>query len=972
MSKIIKTVKTAKINDPIKSLYKFSIPKPHKVRYVNWKLSKYWVKAIDTEESNYGILTGKTNGIIVLDIDTKDEGIEEFNKYIERYDDPDTYQVQTRAGGYHYYFKYTHTDPDISVLLRRLTNKSKYRGKGLDIRTDGGYIVGPGSYVHDEKDGISGTYTVVNNVPIIEMPQTLVEWLTIVGPDVIPKNTTKTPKMPKKQFDDKIENEIVPRDLEWDITDDKIVEMLDKLPRKYYVNYSDWLIVTTILKNMGKLKLWDDFSRKILKTKSKISYSYDRNKYVYDNVTGDIDINYLCHITKSSVVKSFKPYQPISYDKLNRDIQILPIDLQFLKFRSDVFDQNDTIIIRSCTGTGKTTHIAKQCFMHLESNSTLRVLSLVSIRTLVGQHIKSFKKSDINLVSYQDENFNINTDHMVICVNSLWKLLHNQTDKQLSKYIVFIDEVNMFLEAVTHNNLLDDNLKMTYILLMRLIKHAHKVILTDALISDAVFTLTACRDNQTKVFIDNKYLRFNGIEAIEMADENDFYDKVSDTTSRGRPYLFGSDSCASATKYYNKLKEVAKDPEQLILISSETNFNLTDAEKQLAGKQGIYTPSVVAGVDATFKDPQDVFIYIKGNSIMPSGSFQQTCRTRNIKKLYYHACDTVNEPRYKSVQDVEELHRKSIITSNALITMCTAIDEYDNEILIENTFFKLYCYNEYVRDIYQTNKNLHYRQILLNNGFNVSKQGEFKKIDKETDADMQEIVDEVKTERWEDFIEILQKDDDTTQDLIDADHRDNVQDTLCKSFKSRARALRLFPYDESRFEKYKQYIIDPHIFHDHNNIIDLIKDDNYINEQRLIETRDNMKVKAVHSKYAKINILRQIEKILNIDILALRSISTAMYDNKVNLSDEMFDLYKLQFKSSKSKPKLYKDLVKLYIDGIKNLTRSIKLITSQRTTTRKPVTVYDIDYDVLNFHIDLNHFRNPSRNHYIDDFKENI
>ena len=182
----MKPVKTPKINDPIKSLYKFSIPKPDKVRYVNWKLSKYWVKTVNTEESNYGILTGKTNGIIVLDIDTKDEGVEEFNKYIERYDDPDTYQVQSRTGGYHYYFKYTHSDPDVEVLLRRFTNSSKYRGKGLDIRTDGGYIVGPGSYVHDQKDGISGTYKVINNVPILEMPKTLVEWLTITGPDTIP------------------------------------------------------------------------------------------------------------------------------------------------------------------------------------------------------------------------------------------------------------------------------------------------------------------------------------------------------------------------------------------------------------------------------------------------------------------------------------------------------------------------------------------------------------------------------------------------------------------------------------------------------------------------------------------------------------------------------------------------------------------------------------------------------------------
>jgi hypothetical protein len=48
-------------------------------------------------------LTGKINNIIVLDVDEKDEGIEEFNKYIIEYGEPQTITQKTPSGGYHYF-----------------------------------------------------------------------------------------------------------------------------------------------------------------------------------------------------------------------------------------------------------------------------------------------------------------------------------------------------------------------------------------------------------------------------------------------------------------------------------------------------------------------------------------------------------------------------------------------------------------------------------------------------------------------------------------------------------------------------------------------------------------------------------------------------------------------------------------------------------------------------------------------------
>ena len=41
------------------------------------------------------------------------------------------------------------------------------------------------------------------------------------------------------------------------------------------------------------------------------------------------------------------------------------------------------------------------------------------------------------------------------------------------------------------------------------------------------------------------------------------------------------------------------------------------------------------------------------------------------------------------------------------------------EVISQNDFFKLYCYNEYTNDIFKTNKTIHYEQILKNANFKI-------------------------------------------------------------------------------------------------------------------------------------------------------------------------------------------------------------------------------------------------------------
>ena len=111
---------------------------------------------------------------------------------------------------------------------------------------------------------------------------------------------------------------------------------------------------------------------------------------------------------------------------------------------------------------------------------------------------------------------------------------------------------------------------------------------------------------------------------------------------------------------------------------------------------------------------------MSGKSILASGTFQQSTRNRNIKKLYFYSteqCAILNQ--YSSLEDTEEQFSNLIVMDDKIHNICIANDANDDEILNKNTFFKLFCYNEYTKQILKLNMVEHYMQFLRNAGFTV-------------------------------------------------------------------------------------------------------------------------------------------------------------------------------------------------------------------------------------------------------------
>lgn len=86
--------------------------------------------------SNIGVCLAPS-GLVAVDVDLKNEGMEKWNRLIENHGDPKTLTATTGSGGRHYVFR---AKPGIS-----------YRGKldsGIDIRHNHLIVVEPSIHYH--------------------------------------------------------------------------------------------------------------------------------------------------------------------------------------------------------------------------------------------------------------------------------------------------------------------------------------------------------------------------------------------------------------------------------------------------------------------------------------------------------------------------------------------------------------------------------------------------------------------------------------------------------------------------------------------------------------------------------------------------------------------------------------------------------------------------------------------------------
>lgn len=129
-------------------------------------------------EPNMGVATGAVSGCIVLDCDDLEARCEAEARGV-----PLTLTVQTPRGT-HFYFRH----PGWPISNKAGMEWCKRDKLGWDLRADGGFVVGPGSYYQPNeaelfKGKVAGHYTIELDAPLADAPDWLLELL-------VPKKTT--------------------------------------------------------------------------------------------------------------------------------------------------------------------------------------------------------------------------------------------------------------------------------------------------------------------------------------------------------------------------------------------------------------------------------------------------------------------------------------------------------------------------------------------------------------------------------------------------------------------------------------------------------------------------------------------------------------------------------------------------------------------------------------------------------------
>jgi hypothetical protein len=908
---------------------------------------------IDIKKYNVGIPAG-ANNLIILDIDKKDAGLIEFYKFQKEYNILlNGLCEKTPNGGLHYYFYYNDDryTPEQNELISRLKCKNKYRDAGIDIKINNGYCIAAPSSIDNK------FYEIINNSAPALMPLELLKWL----------------------LEKELKNEYTIKNNVCIINDE--IELINILDDFEPCNSLEWLKITTATKNLINqynnnlneeevIKIWDKWSIKY------DNYNYVNNIKIWKENKGQLTFNYLYYmkcktdeeynIKKLEMVRPYKPvmFNDISniktiqynnkyvYDKNNKDEQLN------IKY----FNEYNTIILKSNTGTGKTTAIKNLMIETMEApeNKDNKFLSIVHLKTLSQAHAQVFNK--INVKNYEDD-IDINNDNITICLNSILKY-QNFEPHRFNNYIVYIDEITSLLLSLTHNDTLNDKLKFVYIVLMRIVNNCKKLILSDATINDGVFYLLEKRNiKHEPLMVINNFVKFENIKINIMNDELKFIKKIIKDVKTNNPFLYAADSKNIIKQHFNKAAEYSKDKDNLLLITSEDKLKITDANEQFKNKCVFYSPSIVSGVDFNSDKPQNVFQYIKGNTLNPILLYQQLTRTRNIKKVYqfidtprnitqkqrnYHS----NYPDYKNIEECRQIYEKMSLTysntynNNELykmkqgklrqyspVVLSMFINIIDDEFQFNyNAFFKIFTYNEYIIDTLNTNKKAQLKYILRNNGFIIEDdEGEVINISKEIKQQLKDEADNIKeTQLIEHITDIKQNDN--IAGIISYLNINNIEDA----------------------EEYKEIILNKHIMGSFTNFIKLIKTNKFINDKVNKELLNLPEYKAVQTTNYKIQLLTEFERALNIERFDINYLTT---DKEIEIDkDIIFRIEKAFNIKRKKHDKLitYNDHIKFYIQKLLTLTNGLNIINSKREQiNKKRIQRYNINGQNLIKHLKL-------------------
>jgi len=345
---------------------------------------------------------------------------------------------------------------------------------------------------------------------------------------------------------------------------------------------------------------------------------------------------------------------------LLEDVHVIEEDIDYLT-NSDVFndpllfDKYHTIVIKSNTGTGKTTFAAKVLPKQMKG----KVLSIVSRQTMAYQHQKSF-----GFTNYLDKvDFNRFESDYLVCSLEQLSLINDTT---IFEY-VFLDEFASLLSHIKSNTMKLYR-RENWQTLCHIIINAQYIIACDATLNDAcLYLLTILRDKNKMMFYHNTRknktnvianIYINGLCSYNnityQPSDHLILDKMYNDIKYGKRFTVASDCRRLLQKVYQDCiifsMNYGFDLNDFVLFTS-TEGNIHDIANinyKCKDKFIFYSPKIIYGVDITL-EYDNSYAFFHGSSMNAFAMLQQLGRPRKAKHLHISIHNGSNyNNKYKS------------------------------------------------------------------------------------------------------------------------------------------------------------------------------------------------------------------------------------------------------------------------------------------------------------------------------------
>lgn len=797
----------------ISDIPKFKIPYNTKIPKVSgWQYSKT-TDIKPSDKTNIGLICSARTGVVAIDLDfyTKPNEekydpinnpkhklfIDKFgNDFIKRFN---TYTQSTPNGGIHLVFQH-HKD------IQQTSNK----GFKIDVRggSTNGQIILAGSTYNDKK------YTILNDTDIKPIPIDLLEYL-------------KTNIFKKAKQDKPIKHSTVnytqgnySYKYTYNVPNEHIELILEKLnicDSSYYTDRSNWLILTSAMKQINHKTAWNKYS----KLYGGASYNNYNNFIEWDKVIlkdnrYDASFYFEKILEASQMTENLKLYRFLKLPSEKHNTLFKHINIDKLSKLMNLNSENKFWCIKSDTGTGKTT-----LFKNLIQDTQCEVVSNTSRTCLAYEQCEDFRtiaKGDCNFYQHtcDDENAQVQT----ICIDSLLKL----KNWDFSNKVVFLDEFNSIVEYLIScdTSTLSKNREEIFELLIdKILMEAKGIVCVDADICDLSIEYLKSLEQRRNIkfqYIENDYLHNKDTKATELHEHDQFISKAS----QEEMWLMPCDSKEKAKALWEELtaidKELYPDREPIKLIVAEDKRTLDSFIRLNEHKRIIYSPKIVYGLDSNGYGPQGlsrpVFAYYNMKSISPKAMVQQICRERKITHLYFLIYSKII--RNDIIKDEGDFY-ETIKTQNKLsLKLFDRLSDDNNKL-----FVKLLNMYKYKQNCYISNKYLHLINLLKARGWIIN--GEYLKCGVRN----KEMTDKNK--------ELVNKFNDENYTL-----EDHLHSKLNR---------KLFKFETiNELEPYKHYFTDNKYVIKHLSLINLLFKSNESLHQDLDLSNDFSIVKLVNNK----------------------------------------------------------------------------------------------------------------------------